>query len=106
MAEYIKLEDAIEVFEWTDADVCEDFGDGCNFGFSREVVRDELKRVHVADVVPVRHARWVDRYGGKYINSLYECSLCEGEALYGDECLTQKLSDFCPHCGAMMDGGI
>lgn len=51
----------------------------------------------------VRHAQLVNRYGGKYINSLYECSLCEGEALYGDECLTQKLSDFCPHCGAMME---
>lgn len=51
----------------------------------------------------VRNAQWVDRYGGKYINSLYECSLCEGEALCGGECLTQKLSDFCPHCGAMME---
>lgn len=35
MYEYITKEAAIEVFEWGDADVIEDYGDGCDFGFSR-----------------------------------------------------------------------
>ena len=60
---------------------------------------------------PVRHGRWIDRYGGKYANHLYECSECKGKALYnievdvlGHENLVQKLSAACPHCRAKMDG--
>lgn len=64
------------------------------------------------DAEPVRHGRWVDRYGDKYDNHLYECSECKGKALYrfevdelGKEIAVQDLSDYCPHCGAKMDGG-
>lgn len=53
--------------------------------------------------------RWVDRYGGKYANPLYECSECKGKALYKVEVdvlrtehIVQALSDACPHCGAKM----
>lgn len=60
---------------------------------------------------PVVHAKWVDRYGGKYANRLYECSACKGKALYkvildelGKECIVQVLSAACPHCRAKMDG--
>jgi len=59
---------------------------------------------------PVKHGRWVDRYGGKYANSLYECSECKGKALYKFEVdvldreqIVQALTAICPHCGAKMD---
>ena len=59
---------------------------------------------------PVRHGRWVDRYGNKYANHLYECSECKEKALYRfevdglvRETVVQDLSDFCPNCGAKMD---
>ena len=59
---------------------------------------------------PVRHGRWIDRYGNKYANHLYECSECKGKALYnievdvlGRENLVQVLSAACPHCRAKMD---
>ena len=63
------------------------------------------------DAVEVVHGRWVDRYGGKYANPLYECSECKKKAPYKfeDDSLhiglwLQDLTDYCPNCGAKMDG--
>lgn len=54
--------------------------------------------------------RWIDRYGGKYANPLYECSECKEAALYKSEYdmlfregFVQVLSNACPHCGAKME---
>ena len=68
-----------------------------------------------ADVMEIRHGYWKDKYGNKYDNHFYECSVCGGEALCKaevDELSTvrwvQVLSPGCPHCLAKMDekGGI
>lgn len=55
---------------------------------------------------------WVDRYGDKYANHLYECSECHNTALYtvqrdclGHEQIIQELSNWCPHCGVRMNWG-
>lgn len=53
MAEYITKEAAIEVFEWGDADVIEDYGDGYNFGFSRGIIKSAINAIPAADVAPV-----------------------------------------------------
>lgn len=54
MAEYITKESAIEVFEWGDADVIEEYGDGSyNFGFSRETIKNSINTIPAADVVEV-----------------------------------------------------
>ena len=70
------------------------------------------------DVEPVRHGRWLavssyEAYGGDYITwcshgnpvAYWYCSECEEEAYVSadDEFI---LSDFCPHCGADMRGGV
>lgn len=54
-------------------------------------------------------AEWIDRYGGKYANSLYECSHCKRKAPLevkanelGNAQTVQVLSPFCPNCGAKM----
>ncbi len=64
-----------------------------------------------ADVVEVNHGYWKDRYGNKYDNHLYECSICGKDALgesYCDELgqsrIRQALTPICPRCGAIMDG--
>lgn len=61
------------------------------------------------EATPVVHGRWVDRYGGKYANPVYDCSECKRKALYkpetdelGTERFVQELSDVCPNCGAKM----
>ena len=56
-----------------------------------------------ADVAPVRHGRWVDNH----------CTAC-GMMPMGDEMWKlcdfepprfEKFMDYCPNCGAKMDGG-
>ena len=68
--------------------------------------------VHIRDTddvvkvfVPVRHGRWIR------INKLcgeYECSVCHGvdsncSGYYGTHIVTEQ--NYCPFCGAKMDGG-
>ena len=72
---------------------------------------NEVKLPFSKEVAEVVHGRWVDRYGEKYANHLYECSECKKSALYdfkvdelGHEHAVQVLSDYCPNCGAKMDG--
>ena len=62
------------------------------------------------DAVEVVHAHWEDMWGGKYANPRYQCSACKEKALWKneqDELLSwhevQALTDYCPHCGAIMD---
>lgn len=50
-----------------------------------------VKRAPAADVAPVAHGRRVD-YGGFYCR----CSQCEGTL--------PVCSNYCPNCGAKMDG--
>lgn len=48
------------------------------------------KRLIAADVAPVKHGHW--------ISVKYKCSEC-GALVWGND------FNFCPHCGAKMDGG-
>ena len=60
-----------------------------------------------ADVAPVVHARWISwEEAGNFVPSpdRHECSVCHDAAqvlVNGFE----LLSDYCPNCGAKMDGG-
>lgn len=70
----------------------------------------------IANGVTMRErGRWEDRYGGKYANPFYECSVCKKTIiptavykievdLLGHEHIVQALTDFCPNCGADMRG--
>lgn len=61
----------------------------------QEFIVDEIPS---ADVSPVRHGRWVKEKTDVLIH--WHCSACE-------ECffLDKPNSEYCPHCGAKMDGG-
>ena len=72
---------------------------------------DEIEIAPTADVVKVRHGYWKDLYENKYANHYYQCSVCGRAALDGMKInglgkpeSMQALSDFCPHCGAKIDG--
>ena len=95
MAEYIERELAIEALSR---------GEGCE-----NVCRRAIERILAADVAPVVHGRWELEYEtyGKM-----RCSVCKKEAL-----IKKVISDigvitiyvdsnYCPNCGAKMDGGI
>lgn len=62
------------------------------------LVTDLRDSIPAADVVPVVHARWI--IGGVGCCNLignWHCSECSGTSL--------RYSNFCPNCGAKMDGG-
>lgn len=66
----------------------------------------ELKSVPAADVAPVVHGEWIGTWGDGYANGFivyeeFECSRC-GCVHHADG---EPMWDYCPQCGARMDGG-
>lgn len=113
MDEYITKEAAIQAFEWSEADVIEDYGDGCNFGFSRDSIKGAINAIPAVDVAPVVHGRWVKKWDlydkGFYISRKvwYECSNCGIKTNHKDESFEIEVGyNYCPNCGAKMDGGV
>lgn len=58
-----------------------------------------VKRKPAADVEPVRHGRWEWD-----LLDIYRCSVC-GEKSKVKEVMNEPVWDYCPNCGAKMDGG-
>lgn len=61
-----------------------------------------IDRQPAADVVEVRHGRWIGTHDGFYYT--YSCSECGYEALYEENTTDQVCSKHCPNCGAKMEG--
>lgn len=87
MTEYIERELAIEALSR---------GEGCG-----NVCRRAIERILAADVAPVRHGRWIDK--GEYAVCM-ECGGRSGIQYDGVEPIP-LMTQFCPNCGAKMDGG-
>ena len=101
MAKYIDREDLVE---WLKRIPLKDLSDGR--GLCRVIFEDDFKRAIkkipkgiIVDVAPVRHGRWIEQE--KYtFGVMYDCSIC------GDRILDNGHSwNYCPNCGAIMDGG-
>lgn len=107
MAEYISEKKLEEAFDNADPDVCENYTDGhSDWGFGRENVRDVIRSVPAADVAPVVHGRWISwEDAGNFVPSpdRHECSVCHDAAQVLVNSL-ELLSNYCPNCGARMDG--
>ena len=63
-------------------------------GYSREDAADCIRYMDAADVAPVQHARWlcVDTDTEQF----FLCNRCKKKEYWE--------SDYCPNCGAKMDG--
>lgn len=67
----------------------------------------EVKAMPAADVVEVRHGRWIDKTWTTeddwscYNHHVVICSVCNKQFDY----VINEKSNFCPSCGAKMDGG-
>lgn len=116
MAEYIEREAAIKSL-LNDAPE--------QVGYSREDAADCIRYMDAADVVPVRHGRWILQANNERTNYRWnvtaECSECCDEKkeiwagffpnvpdwLARDVALESaksvKLSNYCPSCGCKMD---
>ena len=56
-----------------------------------------IERIPAADVAPVRHGRWVTHYlSGTTVAEGYVSTCCD--------MWNNRKCDFCPNCGAKMDG--
>lgn len=87
MADYIRREDALKALQ--------------NNFYSTAM--DIINRVPPADVAPVVHGRWID--GAEDFtcgNHNAECSICRCYVSW-DGC--DEDFNYCPNCGAKMDGG-
>lgn len=99
MTDYIRREDALEAFENADADVYEDYGDGTvDWGFGRKNIQNVINGIPAADVAEVVHGRWITHYrSGTPVAKGYVSTCCD--------MWNNRKSDYCPNCGAKMDGG-
>ena len=52
---------------------------------------------------PVKHGKWErhTNFAGNY----YTCTVCKNVAREMPECMGEPIYEFCPYCGARMDGG-
>ena len=94
MDEYIKREEAIEAAKHAWAKGLEP--------------SQYIDIIQVADVSPVRHGRWekaqdMRRMDGNIYD--YRCSLCNSFAEKGVYNNYDRLTNYCPACGARMDLG-
>lgn len=91
--EYIRRSDAlkgVELFQ-------------CGWAEIEAVQSDYIERLPAADVAPVVHGRWID--GAEDFtcgNHNAECSICRCYVSW-DGC--DEDFNYCPNCGAKMDGG-
>lgn len=80
--------------------------DGGLNAYEKAYCIDVVRKIPAEDVAPVRHGRWVE-YENESDMGYHYCSECKHQAFNYDEggCNVEILSDYCPHCGARMDGG-
>lgn len=93
MAEYIDLEAALREIERRERLMVGD----------KTISVDALKRFLLnrpaADVAPVVHGRWVTHYrSGTPVAEGYVSTCCD--------MWNNRKSNYCPNCGAKMDGGV
>ena len=92
MTEYIEREAALREIERR-----ETFMVGDKY-ISVDSMKTFIKNRPAADVAPVVHARWVTYYrSGTTVAEGYVSTCCD--------MWNNRKSDYCPHCGAKMDGG-
>lgn len=95
MAIYIELEVALSLVQ---PDAPEDEKAAITIATAKKLIRNVLHRTPVADVVPVVHGRWIP--DGDFII----CSQCEAEMNQKNSLGADNSKNYCPNCGARMDG--
>lgn len=87
MAEYIELETLLERAEYDN-------------NYRLIIPVEAIKAAPAADVAPVVHGRWIADGDGYHWT--YNCSICAWKDGYP----FNERHNFCPNCGAKMDGGV
>ena len=75
------------------------YGEGFDRGLDR--AQRAILDAPAADVAPVRHGRWIDAYPDIEPNPMFMYGICSE---CGFEQGISKYLNYCPNCGAKMDG--
>lgn len=67
------------------------------YGFAEVTFAEDIETAPTVDAKPIIHAKWKDVGYGRF-GTILECSNCASEDEFG------KFYDYCPCCGAVMDG--
>lgn len=62
-----------------------------------------IRNIPSADVVEVRHGKWIEQEDG-FGDTYYDCSCCGESFCLIEGTPTDNMYNFCPNCGARMDG--
>lgn len=105
MAEYIGRETAIAYIREQSEECQKAFEElGGESGIYADAYNDlaeDFYSIPAADVAPVVHGRWVSVAGKRD----RICSRCLHNEPYKNADDDAEVFEFCPHCGAKMDGG-
>lgn len=102
MAEYIEREKALALIQPDDPN---DERCAVTVATAKRLIRHVLTAAPAADVAPVVHGRWIhSRYEDCSEQfELVKCSQCNHEAYA--MAFYVRGGNYCPNCGAKMDGG-
>ena len=103
MAEYIEREDLLELYRMDDPVLNK------NGHVPLPVIRQNIMDIPAADVATVRHGRWLhteEPLGWQDVDCM-ECSACHDSwIIEEDYCFDDMpIWNYCPSCGAKMNGG-
>lgn len=76
--------------------------------YSAAVFQKIAKIVHdspTVDAVEVVHGEWTTIEDDWMMDTIYKCSVCKEEFVTVDGTPAENLWNYCPNCGALMDGG-
>lgn len=99
MNDYISRDDVLKAIDYQH-EVNNVFESEAAYVQMWETINDDMG-IKAADVQPVKRGRWESPVSVG--NGIKFCSVCRNEA-YWDTDYGQQLFDYCPYCGAIMDG--
>lgn len=91
---FIDAKDTLKAFKESVREMESDIYYPSSLGIPEEDIEDIINDIPAADVQEVRHGKWEIDCNGYYPY----CSNCKEEPDSG------VMSDYCPNCGARMDG--
>ena len=103
MAEYIEREALENELYRRLKFLIDEYGEHDQYTSGFDDAMDMVISFTAADVVPVVHGKWVKAHWKNSV-SCANCSICGFEAYHYDFQGVQKTYNYCPNCGAKMDG--
>ena len=64
-----------------------------------------IKSMPTIEAVPVVHGEWLEQED-MMLDTYYDCSVCGESFTTIDGTPSDNLFNYCPNCGAKMDGGV